>query len=416
MGNKTLAEAAQEIFNASKAKAPADPPKKLPDAKAIDTGPAIVNNDDAGKVYNRTVSKDKSEPTKNAAPAETLKKMKASAAIKEDEDIEIKVKGNKNSDDDEDDDDSSSKDEKIKLDGKDVGSTKSADDGDDSEENDDDSGDDEGEEDEKKKNPFVKESRRSLNTALSEKIEIDVSEDIDAMFSGTELSEEFTNKVATIYEAAVTRKVKQIQEQLAAEYDEILGEEIEKLDEEHAEQIEEFLEIVSKEWLSENKVAIENNLRNELTESFIAGMKNLFAEHYIDVPENKVDIVEAISAENEELKALLDEEYSEKMKTNKYVTELEKSFVLSNLVKEHNLTLTQEEKVKELVENVRYTDADAFSEKVNTLIESYIKKPSGEMSPAKKIIAEEVNIEESKTESVAPDVAGMVKALSRFAK
>ena len=404
--NLTLAEAANEILKASIAKAPKEGPQKLP-GEVDDTGDAIVKNDAPGKVYDKNVSKDKSEPTKTAAAPEGPKKLSKGSIPEE------KITVNVDDDDKDDDDDSGDeapKKDKIKLDGNDVkGGDGGDDEDDDSDDNDDDSDDDEDD----NKNPFKKEERRSVKSVLEQKIEIDVTEDIAAMFKGTKLTEEFKEKAATIFEAAVSSKVKQIQNKLAEAFDEILDEEVKALDEEYSEKIDDFMTMTAKEWLEENKVELENNLRNELTEDFITGLKNLFAENYIDIPEDKVDVVAEMADANKELKALLDEQYSEKLENNKYITELEKTIVLGELVKEHNLNLAQEEKILELAEDVKFTTADAYSKKVTTLIESYIGGNIETAPDNKKKLVEDVELQ---TEEVSSDatVARLAAALSRY--
>lgn len=400
----TLAEAAQEILKSSIAKAPKEGPKKL-EGEVIDTGEPIVKNDQEGKVYNRTIKKDGSEPTKGSSAAEPMKKLPKGSIPEEKVEIDIKS----GSDDDDDDEKKSSDNgtgDKVSLDGKDVDSDNDETDADkDSDDDDDD--------EEEKKSSFdkMKEALERVNK------DNEISEDIKKIFKGSDLSEEFIEKATTIYEAALGRRVKTISEALIAEYDNILAEEIGELESSIAEEIDGVISIIAKEWLEENKVVLESNLRNQKTEEFISGLKNLFAEHYMDIPEEKVDVVEGLLAQTNELKDLLDEQYSEKIETHKYITELEKQIVLNSVIKEHNLNLVETEKIEELAEEVKFTTPEAFEKKINTLIESFLSGSEKNVKAdniASKIVTEELQMGDEPSKDVR--IVGFVNALNKFSR
>lgn len=401
----TLAEAAAEILKASISKAPKEGPKKLP-GEIDDTGEAIVTPTAGGKDYAKKVKKDKSEPTDHQSAPEGPKKLPKGSIPEE----KITVNVDKDGDDDDDsEDDNKGKKDKITVDGD------NAKDGEPDEDDENDSGDDDESDDDEddNKNPFKKEERRSLANVLENEIEFDVSEDIKAMFKGTTLSEDFKAKATTIFEAAVVRKIKEVQQKLAEEYDNILGEEIESIEADLSEQLDDFVKVVASDWLEENKVPLENSLRTELTEDFIEGLKNLFAEHYIDIPDSKIDVVSEMTEENNQLKSQLDEEFAEKIETYKYITELEKTIVLGEAIRENNLTLAQEEKIKELAEEVKYENPDKFAAKIGTLIESYFKDDV--KTENKQALSEEADFG---TEEVTHDanINALSLALSRYSR
>jgi hypothetical protein len=204
--------------------------------------------------------------------------------------------------------------------------------------------------------------------------EINVKEDIDALVQGEELSEEFKQKAATIFEAAVHQKVMEVAsakiEELETEYQNNLQEEIVVFREELTDKVDGYLNYVIEEWMKDNELALESSLKSEITEEFITGLKNLFTEHYIEVPDEKIDIVESLFDKVEELEGKFNSQLSENIKVKEELNEYRKNKILEEVC--DDLADTQSEKMKELVEGVSYEeDADDFESKVKTIRESY---------------------------------------------
>ena len=204
--------------------------------------------------------------------------------------------------------------------------------------------------------------------------EINVKEDIEALVQGEELSEEFKTKASTIFEAAVHQKVMEVATEkigdLEKEYQSNLQEEIISFRDELTEKVDGYLNYVVEEWMRENELALEGSLRSEITEEFIGGLKNLFTEHYIEVPDEKVDIVEGLYDKVEELEEKLNSQIEENVKTKDELNEYRKNKILEEVCED--LADTQSEKMKSLVEGVSYEDdADDFENKVKTIKENY---------------------------------------------
>ncbi len=204
--------------------------------------------------------------------------------------------------------------------------------------------------------------------------EIDVKEDIEALVQGEELSEEFKSKASTIFEAAVHQKVMEVittkVEELEEEYQKNLQEEIVSFRDELTDKVDGYLNYVVEEWMKENELALEGSLKGEITEEFIGGLKDLFTEHYIEVPDEKVDIVESLYDKVEELEEKLNSQIEDNVKTKDELNEYRKDKILEEVCED--LADTQSEKMKSLVEGVSYDeDADNFENKVKTIKESY---------------------------------------------
>jgi len=204
--------------------------------------------------------------------------------------------------------------------------------------------------------------------------EINVKEDIEALVEGEELSEEFKTKASTIFEAAVHQKVMEIAtekiEDLEKEYQTNLQEEIVSFRDELTEKVDGYLNYVVEEWMKENELALDSSLKSELTEEFMGGLKNLFTEHYIEVPDEKVDIVESLYDKVEELEEKLNSQIDDNVQVTSELNEYRKDKILEEVCED--LADTQSEKMKSLVEGVSYEDdADDFENKIKTIKESY---------------------------------------------
>ena len=204
--------------------------------------------------------------------------------------------------------------------------------------------------------------------------EINVKEDIDALVEGEELSEDFKSKASTIFEAAVHQKVMEIAsskvEEMEKEYQSELQEEIVSFRDELTDKVDGYLNYVVEEWMKENELALESSLRSEITEEFMGGLKDLFKEHYIEVPEEKVDIVENLFDKVEDLEGQLNDKVQENIKVKNELNEYRKDKILEEVC--DDLADTQAEKMKSLVEGVSYEDdSEKFEEKVKTIKENY---------------------------------------------
>ena len=207
---------------------------------------------------------------------------------------------------------------------------------------------------------------------------ITVAEDVDALVEGEELSEEFKAKATTIFEAAVKSKIRPEVERIESEKTQEIAEEVESFKTELAEKVDGYLDYVVAEWMKDNELAIERGLKGEIAEDFITGLKALFEEHYIDVPDEKYDILESQAQKIEELEGKLNETIG-KLTEKK---QSEDSLVREAVIKEvsSDLADTQSEKFASLVEDVEFTDKDSFEEKLNTLKENYFPKSTPSQS------------------------------------
>lgn len=237
----------------------------------------------------------------------------------------------------------------------------------------------------------------------------DIKEHVDALLEGEELSEEFRSKAETIFEAAVTERVEQHVATLEEAYAASLEEEVEAIVENLTTQIDDYLNYVVEQWVEANEVAIESGLRTELTEDFITGMRNLLAEHYIDIPEEKVNVVEELANEVDELKSTLNEEISRNVELSKTLNEYKKFEALVEAV--DGLTVSQAEKLKSLAENLEFVDEEDYGKKLETLRESYF--PSKASTGPNELEKADESSPKTLTENLNGPMANYVKALGK---
>ena len=237
--------------------------------------------------------------------------------------------------------------------------------------------------------------------------ELDVSADVAALVEGTELSEEFAEKAKTIFEAAVKAKISEeydrLVEHFAAEFDKHFAE----AKSEMAEEVNGTVNYAIGQWVEQNQVAIDRGIRNEITEDFIAGLKGLFEEHYISIPDDKVDVVEGMAESIREMEERLDEQVKANVKLQNTLNETAKLNIL-NTVSE-GLADTQKEKLAALAEGVEFVSAEEFSRKVSTIKESYFKEAAAPVSE----VADETPVEGADAE-VNPVMAQYLSALNRW--
>ena len=239
--------------------------------------------------------------------------------------------------------------------------------------------------------------------------ELDVSADVAALVEGTELSEEFAEKAKTIFEAAVKAKISEeydrLVEHFAAEFDKHFAE----AKSEMAEEVNGTVNYAIGQWMEQNQVAVDRGIRNEITEDFIAGLKGLFEEHYIAIPDEKVDVVEGMAESIREMEERLDEQVKANVKLQNRLNETAKLNIL-NTVSE-GLADTQKEKLAALAEGLEFVSEEAFSKKVTTIKESYFKETAAPVSE----VADETPVEGA-SEEVSPSMAQYLTALNRWSK
>ena len=229
-------------------------------------------------------------------------------------------------------------------------------------------------------------------------VEIEIDDDLSAISEALELSEENSEKAKTIFKAAVQSKVQEVKEELDAKYQEELKTTVETVKGDLSEAVDKYLTYCAEEWTKENELAIERGLRSEMTENFIEGLKTLFVEHYVDVPEDKYDVIDELANRLEEMEAKLDGEVSNNMAITEELDGLKRQNVVSEASKD--LTDTQKEKLSSLAEGVDFKDTEDFAEKVSELKEAYFKV-DGEKVEAETNIQEGANeFEVEETEKV----------------
>ena len=242
---------------------------------------------------------------------------------------------------------------------------------------------------------------------------VDIEEDVNALLGGEELSEEFKEKAKVIFEAALNSKVKEIQETLEVQYAEKLAEEKVSLKEQLQDRVDSYLEYVAEEWMVENTLAIEHGLKTEMTESFLAGMKGLFEEHYVTIPEEKYDVLESMVEKLDDMETKLNEQIDKNIGLNKRLGESVADGILSDV--SEGLAATQKEKLASLAESVEFESETEYREKLEVLKESYFQRTTTES--AKKVTKEAQTLSEGVDSTVAPVAGGMdayVRALGNF--
>jgi len=200
----------------------------------------------------------------------------------------------------------------------------------------------------------------------------DMDEDINAMLGGEELSEEFREKAKVVFEAALNSKVKEIQEVLESQYATQLEEAKEELKTSLVERVDSYLEYVCEEWMTENELAVEHGIKSEMTESFLSGMKDLFEEHYVTIPEDKYDVLESMVEKLDDMETKLNEQIDKNIGLNKRLAESSAQDVLTQV--SSGLAETQKEKLASLAESVEFESEEEYREKLETLKESYFSR------------------------------------------
>ena len=241
---------------------------------------------------------------------------------------------------------------------------------------------------------------------------IDIEDDVNALLGGEELSEEFKERAKTIFEAALNSKIKEIQETLEIQYEQKLNEEKEELKVSLQERVDSYLEYVAEEWMTENQLAIEHGLKTEMTESFLSGMKGLFEEHYVTIPEDKYDVLESMVEKLDDMETKLNEQIEKNVGLNKRLSEAVADGILDSV--SEGLAETQKEKLASLAEGVEFESEAKYREKLETLKESYFSSTKAPSTANKtETLSEGV---ESGHESYSSSMAAYMKTLGSFSK
>jgi hypothetical protein len=245
------------------------------------------------------------------------------------------------------------------------------------------------------------------------KEEFDIEEDVNALLEGEELSEEFQEKARTIFEAAIRSKVSEIKEELQETYENALIEEVQFIKEELTERVDTYLEYVADEWIQENALAIEHGLKTEMTESFLSGMKSLFEDHYVSIPEDRYDVIESMVDKLDEMEEKLNEQIERNIALNRRLAESVADVIFADVAE--GLALSQKDKLASLAENVEFDGEANYREKLVTLRESYFPTNTSTQRDVTENLSEEVSYEGSEHSSVSTIMEAYLQTLSRVA-
>jgi hypothetical protein len=409
---RTLAEAAAEVLARSKSSSPAEPMKNLQGANFVDLGGSTLQDPNgnldisarAAALVGRAAAPGKPAPVGQ----EGMKKLSpqpqnAVKALVEPEDIQGNAERPLMSPNIH----NRAIAEEEYVDEEDV---LAEDDSDDVEDVEDVSDEDDSEEQEELSEEELAEIREAKYALVREKMsQMGVQEDINALFNGEELSEEFRTKATTIFEGAVIARAVTVVEELEKDILEAAEQSVEVIKQELEEQVDSYLNYMVEQWVQDNEVAISSGLKNEITEEFIDGLKNLFAEHYINVPDEQVDVMEEMAEEIAALNDKLNEAINDNIELAQAVTEAAKSEIVSSVCE--GLTATQAEKVKTLAEGVEFTTEGEYVEKVKIIRESYF---SGNSDQSK---VKQVSNQVALTESVEPvQVTESTSVMDRYVR
>ena len=237
-------------------------------------------------------------------------------------------------------------------------------------------------------------------------LSIDVSDDVNALLKGEEFSEEFKFKATTIFEAAVKAKVVEELEKLEKVYEEKLQAKLAEVTESMETRVDSHLEYTAEQWIKENQLAVDNGLRNELTEEFITGLKDLFETHYVDIPEDKYDVLSDMSEKLNEMETKLNEQIESNVELNKAIGTYTKNGIIGEI--SEGLAQTQKEKLASLSEGVEFVSEESYREKINTIKENYF--PSTKASSSEDLVEKQQVI----AEDLAGPMASYAAALSKY--
>ena len=256
----------------------------------------------------------------------------------------------------------------------------------------------------------VSEEEVTEEEVVSEEI-YDVEEDVNALLEGEELSEEFQEKARTIFETAIRAKVAEVKEEIQQQYETSLIEEIVAIKEELTDRVDAYLEYVAQEWISENQLAVQQGLKTEMTESFLTGMKQLFEDHYVTIPEEKYDVLSTMVEKLDEMEDKLNEQIKTNIALNQRLAESVADVIFSDVCE--GLALSQKEKLASLAENVEFDSEENYREKLVTLRKSYFPENAGAQRDNSENISEEIEIVEQSNSTL---MESYLQTLNRVSK
>jgi hypothetical protein len=245
------------------------------------------------------------------------------------------------------------------------------------------------------------------------KEDFDIEEDVNALLAGEELSEEFQEKARTIFEAAIRSKIVGIKEELQETYENALIEEIEVIKEGLVDRVDAYLEYVADEWVSENALAVEHGLKTEMTESFLQGMRGLFEDHYVSIPEDRYDVIESMVDKLDEMEGKLNEQIERNVALNRRLAESVADVIFADVAE--GLALSQKDKLASLAENVEFDSEANYREKLVTLRESYFPSNTGTQRDDSETLSESTDVQ-SQQPQVDGRMATYLQTLGRVAK
>ena len=246
----------------------------------------------------------------------------------------------------------------------------------------------------------------------TEEVEVDIEEDVNALFGGEDLSEEFKEKAKLVFETALNAKVSEVKEALEAKYQETLEERIAEEKTALSERVDNYLEYVADEWFTENALAIEQGLKTDMTESFLSGMKSLFEEHYVTIPDDKYDVLESMVEKLDDMETKLNEQIEKNVSLNSRLGESVANGILESV--SEGLASTQKEKLASLSQSVEFESEESYREKLETLRESYFSSKA--KSPAAKSDTISEGVDSADASDVSNAMAAYMKTISAFGK
>ena len=353
-------------------------------------GPTPENyksDDDSAKlsIPSATLKQVKNVVNKGAKAADAMKSL-AKESVEEDEDEELI------------DDESEYEDDEVVSEAKEKSSK-------DDEEDD----DEEGEDEDSEEDDAEDKKEKAMKEAFAQ-IEEEIEEDVNALLSGEELSEDFKVKAKTVFEAALNARTEQIEEAIVHQYEQKLAEEVETIKEELTDRLDAYLEYVSEEWLQENALEVEQGLKTEMTESFLTGMKSLFEDHYVTIPEDRYDVLESMVEKLDEMENKLNEQIERNVALNRRLAESVTEVIFAEV--SEGLALSQKDKLASLAENVEFDSESEYREKLVTLRESYFPRNTGTQRDNSDYIAEETDY----SQPVSGSMSYYLDALQRVSK
>jgi len=357
-------------------------------------GPTPENyksDDDSAKlaIPGATLKQVKNVVNKGTKAADAMKSL-AKESVEEDEDEELI------------DDESEYEEDEVVSEAKEK-SSKEEDDKDDEEEG------EEGEDEDSEEDDKEDKKEKAMKEAFAQ-IEEEIEEDVNALLSGEELSEDFKVKAKTVFEAALNARTEQIEEAIVHQYEQRLAEEVETIKEELTDRLDAYLEYVSEEWLQENALEVEQGLKTEMTESFLSGMKSLFEDHYVTIPEDRYDVLESMVEKLDEMENKLNEQIERNVALNRRLAESVTEVIFAEV--SEGLALSQKDKLASLAENVEFDSESEYREKLVTLRESYFPRNTGTQRDNSDYIAEETDY----SQPVSGSMSYYLDALQRVSK